>query len=112
MKFHTQIDPIRQRVNVYCEMGAGDDGTRLFQVRHHDPLYEEPDTNLPPGIHRVPTGAEPPLWDWYPLEVVSELAEALNPRPPATARHLDDAIEVRDRLMLLVERAFPMPGPM
>lgn len=97
MKFHTHIDPIRQRVNVYCE-GGTDAGTgrRVFLTRGRD--------DSPPEVHAVELGAEPPLWDWFPMEVVDALGEALAPRPEASARHLDDAIGVRDRTLALVER--------
>jgi hypothetical protein len=91
MKFHTHIDPIRQRVLVYCEVGE-QDGRRIFQTR-------EPQNVV------VAMGEEPLPWDWFPLEVVSELAEALSSRPAVTERHLDDAIAVRDRLLAMVERA-------
>jgi hypothetical protein len=91
MRFHVHSDPIRQRVLVYCEVGE-QDGRRIFQTR-------EPQNVV------VALGEEPPLWDWFPLEVVTELAEALSPRPAASERHLDDAIAVRDRLLAMVERA-------
>ena len=93
MKFHTQVDPMRQRVNVYCEIGEHE-GARLFATRGDETT----------GAVRVPLGAEPPLWDWFPLQVVSELAEALSPRPAATERHLDDALGTRDKLLGMVER--------
>ncbi len=90
MKFLTQVDPIRQRVNLYCEVGGNDKGERFFAQRNGDTLI-------------VPMGADPPLWDWFPMEIMRALSEAIDPRPPATERHLDDAIVIRDRLLTLVE---------
>jgi hypothetical protein len=94
MRFRTHIDPIRQRVLVYCEVGRAENGSRLFVSRHEHPNE----------VVEVRPGGEPPIWDRFPMEIADELAEALNPRPPVTERHLDDAIAVRDRLLTLVER--------
>lgn len=94
MEFYTVHDPIRQRVNVYCELGE-QNGVRFFAVRNTE-QFESP--------VEVPMGAEPPIWDWYPEQVVMDLAEALNPQPEASQRHLDREIQISDRLLAMLER--------
>lgn len=102
MKFYAVHDLLRQRINLYCELGVRDDGVRLFAVRE-SPLYDRG------PVQEVTIGSEPPLWDWFPDDAVGPLAEALAPRPVATERHLDDALTVRDRLLSLFE-AQPLFG--
>jgi hypothetical protein len=97
-RFFTEHDRVRARFNVYMEVNTDSGSTvRRFMTRGRD--------GEPPMIKEVPMGNEPPLWDWFPEEIAADLAEALAPRPQATERHLDDAIDVRDRLLTLVERA-------
>jgi hypothetical protein len=94
VKFRVHHDPIRERVLVYCEVNPDPEATeRMYLTRSE-----------PPEVHKVGLGEEPPLWDWFPYEVVGALAEALDPRPVATERHLDDAIAIRDRLLTLIEQ--------
>jgi hypothetical protein len=94
--FQVRRDPARQRFNVYFELPPDPHtGERRFMTRGRD--------GAPPEIHNVALGNEPPLWDWFPEEIARELGEALAPRPDVTERHLDDAIEVRDRLLTVLE---------
>jgi hypothetical protein len=97
MKFHVHHDPVRQRVNIYCEAGSDPDtGVRVFLTRRTGEHWGE-------QAHQIGLGMEPPLWDWFPDDAVGPLAEALSPRPVATERHLDDALAMRDRVFKLHE---------
>lgn len=91
MKVHAIHEIERNSVRIYIEVGIDADG------RH---LYLKPDGH-PVGIF---PGAEPPLYMRLDQMIAEAIAEALSPPPVASARHLDDAIEVRDRVMTLVEK--------
>ncbi len=97
MKVYAIVEPARQTVAVYVETGEDRDGTRFFATQGlaGQVLAQE----------RVPPGGEPPMWARVPWRIAEAIGEALAPRPVATARHLDDAIVVRDRLLTLVEKA-------
>jgi hypothetical protein len=97
MRFYCVHDPLRQRVAIYCEIKSDPNtGARTFLTRRTGEHWGE-------EVQEVGLGMEPPLWDWFPDDAVGPLAEALASRPAATERHLDDALEVRDRLLTLVE---------
>lgn len=59
-------------------------------------------------VERIPPGESHPVAFSVPRYAVHDLIAALQhpgvDRPAATERHLDDAIEVRDRLLSLVEQ--------
>lgn len=97
MKVYTVPQPERQSVAIYVIMREEDDGTKhcLFM-----------DRQSARKIQRVPMGGELPYYMILPDEIAEPLADALRPpfEPDATERHLDDAVEVRDRLLGLVER--------
>lgn len=102
MKFFVHRDPLRQRINVYCEIPADSDydygpGERVFLTRRNEEQY------IAPMVHRVALGAEPPIWDWFPEEIATLLGEALAPRPEFSERYLNDAVTVRDRLLTVLE---------
>lgn len=90
MKVQAYRDPIRQRFNILVELGTDPSGKRLYMASDS-------------SIVDVAFGEEPPLYMSIPEQIANALAEALDPRPPATERHLDDAIDVRDRMITLVE---------
>jgi len=93
--FRVQHDPIRQRALVYRCVGTDERGRDLYSTRG--------DIDRVPEVIAVEPGHEPPLWDWFPWEVVTALGNALAPRPEVTERHLEDALTVRDRLLALFE---------
>jgi hypothetical protein len=90
-KVHIWDDVVRERVNVYIEIGRNENGQRLFLT---------PD-GRPPLM--VVEGSEPPLYMWIPAYIARALGEALAPRPEASERHLDDALMIRDRLLTMIE---------
>jgi hypothetical protein len=93
-RFYAEPDPLRAEVRLYHEVEeAAEPGKRAF-------------LSLIDGFtfHQVEPGQEPPMYIRpIPLHLAEEVARALAPRPEVTERHLDDAIEVRDRLLSLVE---------
>lgn len=89
MKVYAHHDIVRQRVVVYIET-AVEDGFRWYQ-------------GMDGTLHQVRPGDEPPMYAAIPDEVAEAVGEALAPRPDVTGRHLDDALEVRDRLLTLIE---------
>lgn len=86
MRVMTDFDVIRGRVNVYVELLPG-----MFLTGDNEHQSVEP-------------GALPPMFMSLPDEIAQLLKVELDGgREPATNRHLTDAIEVRDRLLTLVE---------
>ncbi len=86
MRVYAIREPARRTILVYVELGAEGDGSRYFE-------------SIAAGNRetvKVAPGEEPPMWLRVPEEIAAAVAEALAPRPAATERHLDDAIEVRD----------------
>jgi hypothetical protein len=97
MKFQVVHDMLRQRVVLYCELGTDEQtGERHFLTRRTGEHRAE-------EVHKVSMGDEPPIWDWFPVEAVKPLAEALTPHPVASERHLEDALATRDRVFRLHE---------
>lgn len=96
MKVHIQYDESRMVYLVRVEYGEPtDEGVRRFASL----------TEGPPGTFYVRPGEEAPLYMRpIPLDIAEALGKALAPRPEATERHLDDALDVRDRLLTLIER--------
>jgi hypothetical protein len=89
MKVHTIHEPLRDRINVFVEVGTNHWLTHVDGEQH---------------IVDAPPEAEPPKFVSLPCSVAEDLKLALDGRPePATNRHLEDAIAVRDRLLWLVE---------
>lgn len=96
MKVYAIPEPERQTVRVYVEVGgATDDGARHFRTTSADGV---------PTVTKVPPGAEPPMFMRLEMDVAVAVADALTSRPEASARHLDDALTVRDRLLALIEK--------
>jgi hypothetical protein len=90
MKAVAYNDPIRQRVIVLIEAGVDSSN-----VQHY--LNAEGDA-VP-----VRLGEEPPIYLSLDMRVAAEVAKVLTPQPDVTARHLDDALAMRDRLLTMVE---------
>lgn len=99
MKFEVQHDPIRQRVLVYCRLPDDDRGNKVYLTRDKP----DGDYSRTAMVHAIAYGHEPPMWDWFPIEVAEALGNALAPRPEFGERHLADALSVRDRLLALFE---------
>lgn len=91
MEVSVYNDPVKQQTIVLIELGTDDHGVMHFM--------DERGAAVP-----VLMGQEPPTYMTIPIQVAKAIGEALAPRPEASARHLNDAIEVRDRLLSLVER--------
>lgn len=89
-KVHIVPDPVRMQQLVYIELGPASGDERVFATQDD-----------PARTVIVRPGSEPPLYMAIRNEVAEALALALAPRPEATERHLDDAIEVRDRLLTM-----------
>jgi hypothetical protein len=88
MRLATQFDPIRGHVHVYVETLPGHWLTATNEHVSVDP------------------GEEPPRYLDLPMQIAELLKVELDGgREPATNRHLDDAIAVRDRLLAMVERS-------
>lgn len=88
MRLATQFDPIRGRVLVYIETLPGH-----WLNANNEHVSTDP-------------GEEPPCYLDLPLQIAELLKVELDGgREPATNRHLDDAIAVRDRLLAMVERS-------
>jgi hypothetical protein len=91
MKVYVVREPARQTLLVYAQVA--DDGTKRA-------FLTGPDGRL----HWVEHGEEPPSYVRLDERIAEALVEAIEPRPVATERHLDDAIKVRDALLGMVER--------
>jgi hypothetical protein len=87
----------REAINIYVEFGVREDGTRIYQTQITD-------TGNHTLVNVGPGGEAPMYCKPIPMHIAEQIAEALSPRPEATERHLDDAIDVRDRALSLVER--------
>lgn len=96
MKVHAVYEPERHSVRIYIESGATEDGRRVYTGSDHKPYVVAP-------------GQEPPMYMRLDSEIAQAVAEALQPKPVASERHLDDAIMIRDRLMRLVEAQLMPP---
>jgi hypothetical protein len=97
-RIYTHHDPIRQRVNIYVQVSEEEDGSRWFQAGGDPSKFHGAGE-----LTRVPQGQEPPLWGWVSDEIAEALGKALAPPPDFGARHLEDAIDVRDRLLVILE---------
>jgi hypothetical protein len=99
VKFLTVYEPERMSFRVYLRLTdePNEQGAFLYRSGHDPKLYDAPE------VAEVRPGEEPPLYMRIEEGLVSALAEALAPRPEFGERQLDDAIEVRDRLLTLIE---------
>lgn len=90
--------PERQQIILYRKLGPveGKPGFDWFESGHDGRLME------------VPQGTEPPWYMRVSDQAAEAVANALKPPVEAGARHLDDAIEVRDRLLDIVDRVVPV----
>lgn len=91
MNVYATIEPHRMSVVVYVQIGTDDSGDKMFMTAERD-------------IVNVALGSEPPFFLRLPIEIAEKVGEALAPRQEASARHLDDAIGVRDRMIDFVEK--------
>lgn len=100
MRVWAQHDLTRDAVLVYVQVNVSDNPNdkRTFLGDHGQRIYE------------VAPGAEAPLYmPPIPTHIAEQIGLALAPRPEATERHLDDAINVRDRLLTIVEHVASPP---
>lgn len=95
--------PERQCVDLYHKLGpvAEKPGYTWFEGRS---AVDGGGTRL----MEVADFAEPPLFMRVSDSVAAAVADALRPPVEASARHLDDAIEIRDRLLDIVDRVVPV----
>lgn len=93
-KAQTVFRPEFRRWDVYVQLGSTAEGRMMYDQLDGPPILVAPMT-------------EAPIYMSVPADVGQAIADALNNRPAATERHLDDAIAVRDRLLDLVDRAVP-----
>lgn len=94
MRVFTDYKPEMQRVYVYVEMGP--EVTDLKQSRWYLTAAGE--------TLEVAPGAEAPFFMKVDERVAEAISIALHPAPEFSARHLGDALTVRDRLLTLVEK--------
>lgn len=90
MNVYAVLEPHRMSVVVYVQVGETDHGSKLFMSNDY-------------SVTEVAMGQEPPFYLRLPTEIAEQVGKAIAPRPEATERHLDDAIEIRDRLLTVVE---------
>jgi hypothetical protein len=76
---------------VYYEIGSNELGTRAFMTGDGRIVDVEP-------------GAEAPFYLQVAEPVADAVAQAIAPRPEASARHLDDAILIRDEALAMVQQ--------
>lgn len=93
----TQVhhQPWMERMIIYCKLGMFADGCRLYATRPQGD---------PPFYMIVAPMEEPPLYLAIGSEEADAIADAIRPRPQVNERHLDDTINVRDRLMAMLEK--------
>lgn len=82
--------PEMQSTLVYVKLGERD-GSGLFQTYDGE-------------VREVPMGTEPPLYMRIPDPIAEAVGKALAPRPVATERHLEDAMNVRDWALGLIDK--------
>jgi hypothetical protein len=99
VKFLTVYDPERVSFRVYLRLTdePNEQGAFLYRSGH------DPKLHCSPEVVAVWPGQEPPLYMRIEEGLARALAEALAPRPEFGERHLNDAIEVRDRLLAILE---------
>lgn len=88
--------PYMERMVLYCKEGVFTDGCRLYRTR--------PNAPEPPYWMIVAPMEEPPIYLVIGYQEAEAIGEALAPRPAATERHLEDAMDVCDRLLTMMER--------
>lgn len=93
-------EPERESFRVYLQIGERD-GEKLF--RYNDL------NDGSPAVQWVEPGQEPPMFIRVDEYVAVALGEALAPRPVATERHLDDALQIRDWALKQIERMISPP---
>jgi hypothetical protein len=95
MKVHVEHSISRNTYLVYVELGevksGADAGKRVFLTPNNEQWI-------------VAINSEAPVYLQVWAPAAEAIAEALRPRPEATERHLDDVIDVRDRMIALVEK--------
>jgi hypothetical protein len=89
-------DVIRDRLLIFVRMGHFKDGWTLYQGRNAEGL---------PTYDATAPQTEPPLYLSLGMAEAEAIVRVLAPPPDASARHLDDTIMVRDRLLVLVEKS-------
>jgi hypothetical protein len=89
--------PEMMQTILYIKMGSFKDGWRLFQTRDISSSRRD--------YVAVAPGEEPPMYLVLDEAETDAIINALRPQPEASARHLDDTIMVRDRLLVLVEKS-------
>jgi hypothetical protein len=87
-------EPWRDRIIIYSLMGRFADGCRLYVTRRDGDS---------PYMMVVAPQEEPPLYLTLGSDEADAIADAIRPRPQVNERHLADTIEVRDRLLTLIE---------
>lgn len=90
MKVFAVHRPEMQTMLVYVKIGENE-GRDLFQTYDGE-------------VHEVPMGREPPLYMRIPDPIAEAVGEALAPRPVATERHLEDAMNTRDWALGLIDK--------
>lgn len=105
MKARLEWAPFRDRVDIWLYQDAAVERGRVRRVLQADGGWEE--IPIAEGAHagepvkptlELPTDA---------LEAIIAAAGDVLPPSAATDRHLRDAVEIRDRLLALVERTHP-----
>lgn len=89
-KVWTVRRPERMSWDVYVQIGVQEDRYALFQA---------PDAEGRGRLVAVAPGSEAPRYLFVEDTIAQALGEALAPRQEASARHLDDALGLRDRLI-------------
>lgn len=89
-------EPWRGRIYIYVRLGMFADGCMLYSARSSGVDGER--------LIPVRPGEEPPFALVLPIEEAKAIAEAIiDKKEEPSLRHLDDAIEVRDRMITLIE---------
>lgn len=92
MKVHVEPNPVRDRVDVFVDLGGG----HWLTLGPHGSERME-----------VPPGAMPPVYVSLPTWIAEQLKDGLEGRrAPDAESHLADTIVVRDRLLTMIESAW------